>query len=61
MSDYRVAPQAKSDLDAIWDYIGVEKDRPAAASRQVELLFDKFSLLATQPLLGEVRDDLGPG
>ena len=61
MSAYRVAPEAKGDLDAIWDYIGVEKDRPAAASRQIELLFEKFSLLARQPLLGEVRHDLGPG
>ena len=59
MNRYRIAPQAIADLDAVWDYLGIQKDAPAAARRQVEALFDKFSLLAAHPLLGETRGDLG--
>jgi plasmid stabilization system protein ParE len=35
------------------------KENPTAAYRQIEMLYDKFSLLAAGPFLGEVRDDLG--
>jgi toxin ParE1/3/4 len=59
MNRYRIAPEARSDLDEVWDYLGIEKRNPAAAYRQVEMLYDKFSLLAASPLLGEVRNDLG--
>jgi toxin ParE1/3/4 len=59
MNGYSIAQQAATDLDEVWDYLGIEKDAPAAAHRQIELLFDKFSLLAAHPLLGEARDDLG--
>jgi toxin ParE1/3/4 len=61
MIAYSIAPLAQADLDAIWDYLGIQKDAPAAARRQIEMVFEKFSLLATQPLLGEKRDDLGSG
>jgi toxin ParE1/3/4 len=61
MNCYTVARQASADLDDVWDYLGIQKDAPAAARRQIEMLFDKFSLLAIYPLLGEVRDDLGAG
>ena len=33
--------------------------RPAAAIRQIEILYDKFALLATHPLLGELRRSSG--
>jgi len=59
MNGYSIAPQAEADLDEVWDYLGIQKDSPAAARRQVEMLFDKFSILATHPLLGEMREDLG--
>ena len=59
MNEYSLAPQARADLDEVWDYLGIQKDSPAAAHRQIEMLFDKFSLLATHPLLGEIRKDLG--
>jgi toxin ParE1/3/4 len=59
MNDFSLAPKAKADLDDIWDYLGIQKDAPAAAHRQIEMLFDKFSLLAVHPLLGEARLDLG--
>ncbi|MBU4273044.1 MAG: type II toxin-antitoxin system RelE/ParE family toxin [Planctomycetes bacterium] len=59
MSRFTLAPEVRRDLDAIWDYIGVEKCSPAAAQHVVERLFEAFSSLATQPLLGEQREDLG--
>ena len=55
MKRYRIAPEARSDLDAVWDYLGVEKQNPTAAYRQIEVLYGKFSLLAANPFLGEVR------
>jgi toxin ParE1/3/4 len=59
MNRYRIAPEARSDLDGVWDYLGLQKQNPTAAYRQIEVLYDKFSLLAANPLLGEVRNDLG--
>ncbi len=59
MNDFTIAPEAKADLENIWDYLGIQKDAPAAAHRQIEVLFDKFSLLSAHPLLGESRIDLG--
>jgi toxin ParE1/3/4 len=58
MSRYRLSPLARGDLDAIWDYIGVEHDRPAAAHRLVEALFERFAMLARHPLAGQARADL---
>jgi len=60
MSDYTVSPRARQDLLAIWDYIANKRRSPAAADRQLERLAEKFALLATQPLLGESRDDMRP-
>jgi toxin ParE1/3/4 len=60
MNRYKIAPAARSDLDGVWDYLGVQEENPTAAYRQIEMLYDKFSLLAANPLLGEVRNDLGP-
>jgi toxin ParE1/3/4 len=59
MSRFVLDREVRQDLDDIWDYIGVEKANPVAARRQVERLFDAFSCLARQPLLGELRQDLG--
>jgi toxin ParE1/3/4 len=61
MSRYVIAPNAREDLAAIWDYIALEKDRPLAARRQLQRLRDRFATLAANPLLGEVRDDLRAG
>lgn len=60
MSQVRLADQAKSDLLDIWRYIGVVDNRPETAYRQVETLHEKFTLLATQPLMGQSREDLRP-
>lgn len=61
MSHFGITPLARADLDAIWDYIAIVNDRPQAAFGQVEMLHEKFYLLASNPLLGERREDLGPG
>ncbi len=61
MNHFTVAPLARKDLQAIWDYIGVENSSPDAAGRLLKWFFDKFALLASQPLLGQLREDLRPG
>lgn len=57
MSRFVVSKRADQDLDGIADYIA--QHNPSAAVRELRRLYDKFALLATQPLLGESRDDLG--
>ncbi len=61
MSRFVLAAEVVHDPDAIWDYIAIENSSPLAAYRQIEALHEKFALLATQPLLGEAREDLGEG
>jgi toxin ParE1/3/4 len=58
MSRYYLSALARNDLDAIWDYIGVVHDRPAAAQRLIEAMFERFAMLGRQPLAGESRGDL---
>ncbi len=65
-SDFRAAheplrPRAAGDLEAIWDYIAVEKCNPDGANRQLRRFADRLAILATQPLMGELRSDLRPG
>ncbi len=58
MSRFRLSCLAKTDLEAIASYIG---DRnPSASVRELEKLLDRFSLLANNSLLGQLRPDL-PG
>lgn len=56
MSRYTIAPEARDDLRDVYRHIA--KDNPNAAGRLRQLFFKKFRLLATQPLLGEAREDL---
>ena len=58
MSRFRLTREAKADARAIRSYIA--KDRPAAADRLLDDLYERFRLTATQPRMGEVRTDLGP-
>lgn len=60
MNQYVVSPLAREHLRSIWEYIGVVKDSPAAAHAQLKRIYDKFTLLARQPLLGQLREDLRP-
>lgn len=55
---YRLAPQVLSDLDQIWDYVAA--DNPTAALRLLSLFEERFLMLARQPLMGELRDELAP-
>lgn len=55
---YTVSRQARRDiLDSITFIASVN---PAAAVRLRNLLFEAFNLLAAQPGLGHVREDLAP-
>jgi toxin ParE1/3/4 len=60
MNRYTIAPRAVADLNAIWDYIGIKNNSPETAKQFLYRLSEKFSLIATQPLLGELRNDLRP-
>lgn len=61
MNRYVISPQARVDLQAIWDYIGIEQDCPQAANDQLRRFHEKFALLASQPRMGQLREDLRPG
>lgn len=61
MSRYTIAPLAQADLDGVWEYIGITNDNPDAAWRQIEAIYERLVLLATYPLMGELREDLAPG
>lgn len=56
MSRYTIAREAREDLKEIYRYIA--RDNPSAAGRLRQIFFEKFRLLAEQPLIGEVRNDL---
>lgn len=59
MSRFRLARLAETDLAEIHAFIA--RDKPAAAQRQLSAFFERFHMLAKQPLLGEARDGLGAG
>jgi len=59
MSRFTLDRDVPGDLDEIWNYVGIEKNNPTAAIRQIEMLREKFLLLAKHPLLGELREDFG--
>jgi toxin ParE1/3/4 len=58
---HRVAPQARHDLDEIWDYIFKETGAEAAADRAIDMIVESFSLLAEWPRIGRRRDELRRG
>ncbi|TWU12805.1 Plasmid stabilization system protein [Symmachiella macrocystis] len=58
MATFRISPEACSDLDQIWDYIGTENDNPSAADALMEKFEKQFILLAPHVHLGTARDDL---
>ena len=57
MSVYK-RPLAFADLAEIWSFIA--DDSEAQADRFLELVEAKLNLLATQPRMGRLRDDLIP-
>jgi len=58
-SKLKISRPAKKDLDDIWLYIA--QDNVDAADRFVDLLTDKFPVLASFPEMGRSRDDLASG
>ena len=59
MSRVTRRPQAEADILEIWDYIA--DDSVVDADRWADRLDEKFSLWATQPMMGRGRDELAPG
>ena len=59
MTGYTVSPDARDDLDDIWDYIADQS--PAAADNTLDTLIERFALLCTMPRSGEARPDLAEG
>ena len=51
-------PEAGEDLFGIWAYIA--PDNPDVAQAFIDLINEKFSLLAENPLIGTESDELAP-
>ncbi|NLX98737.1 MAG: type II toxin-antitoxin system RelE/ParE family toxin [Rhodopirellula sp.] len=58
MPRLRFSHDARADLRDIARFIA--RDKPIAARRWVERIKAKCRLVAKQPDLGEIREDLGP-
>ena len=58
---HRLAPQARADLDRIWDFILTETGSETAADRTVDTIAERFYLLARWPRIGRPRNDLRRG
>jgi toxin ParE1/3/4 len=58
---HRLAPEAETDLDDIWIYVACESGSMAVADRIVDVITDRFLMLADHPHLGRARNDLRPG
>ncbi len=57
----RLAPQARSDLDAIWLYIAQESGSQVLATRVIDSITGKFGLFTRFPHIGKSLDsDLRP-
>jgi toxin ParE1/3/4 len=55
----RLRPRAQDDITEIWGYIADDSELQADAF--VDRLDAKFQLLARQPALGRMRNELTPG
>jgi toxin ParE1/3/4 len=58
---YRLAPEAEADLQDIAFYVFHETGNIEAADRVLQLVAQRFDLLADHPRAGRARDDLRPG
>ena len=59
--DFRVAPQAESDLDEIWYFLATQSSNIGIADRVIDSITARFALLSRQPYMGRRRDeDLRP-
>lgn len=58
MNRYFIGRRAAEDLAEIHAFIS--RDRPDAADRQIEAFFHTIETIASQPLIGELHNDLLP-
>ena len=56
--DFRVAPQAESDLDEIWYFLTIQSSNIDVADRVIDSITARFAVLARQPYIGRRRDDV---
>ena len=56
---YVLTPLAEADLDGIWDYVA-ERFGFDVADRVLDSLHDAFRLLAENPGMGHIREDIAP-
>ena len=61
MGRLRISRTAQADLESIWDFIGIERESPEAATRQVERIYDTFLSIVENPQIGEACDALRAG
>ena len=53
-----LSPLAHADMDAVWNYLAIERHSAAAARRQLKQILESLNFLASTPLMGELRPDL---
>jgi toxin ParE1/3/4 len=53
----RLTQQAETDLDEIW--LHVAQENPVAADGVIDAIVDHATIIATQPLSGRARPELG--
>jgi toxin ParE1/3/4 len=58
---FRLAPQARADLDEIWDYVFIESGSEAIADRLLDDIHARFEFLGDWPRAGRQRDVLRAG
>jgi plasmid stabilization system protein ParE len=56
MKQYQLTPSAAGDLDAIYEHIA--QDNLSAAGRMLQRFTEAFRMLADQPGMGHLREDL---
>jgi len=62
MAEFRLSPEAESELDEIWIYLAHASGSAEIASRVIDDIVERFWLLARHPYIGRQRDDdLRPG
>ena len=59
-SNYSLTPQAKADLEGIWNYT-VDNWGIDQADKYIRQLYNQFELLADNPDLGKKRDEVKAG
>jgi plasmid stabilization system protein ParE len=57
MSEFRLSPEVEGELDRIWIRIARESGSVDIATREVEGITERFSLLARYPYLERKRDE----